>query len=349
MKRWSIKLLSVLMVTMFVVSMSSTPVFAEISPQGNTFFEEWSESVSESDVVSELAGEPLDQQASFEAAVEIIEAIEAERMENAYIAEGPSLESILENDNYEVLTPEQLWDTFLQEKATSSQLASASLEARYEFRTFTNEAFAGEERFAIYDNSTSRVVTGWEEDSNNPGKWWYYTEDGSNGNTDLIEDAADYYNNNTDGLVVINTGSQFTTETAAVVVEYGYLGESTTAARTYLQNEDGAWLNGVSYDFDMQKEFNPAEGSFSVGETIKGIIVFNYYYIESHNVTPEQIVRILRHEMGHVIGLRHTYDTDYGETDPGISALMYPKYNSSYASSTFTTYDLNELGQVYPY
>ena len=160
------------MVTMFVVSMSSTPVFAENSPPGNTFFEEWSESVSESDVVSELAGEPLDQQASFEAAVEIIEAIEAERMENAYIAEGPSLESILENGNYEALTPEQLWDTFLQEKATSSQLASASLAARYEFRTFTNEAFAGEERFAIY-NSADSVVTGWEEDSNNPGKWWY--------------------------------------------------------------------------------------------------------------------------------------------------------------------------------
>lgn len=179
MKRWSIKLLSVLMVTMFVVSMSSTPVFAEISPQGNTFFEEWSESVSESDVVSELAGEPLDQQASFEAAVEIIEAIEAERMENAYIAEGPSLESILENGNYEALTPEQLWDTFLQEKAISSQLASASLAARYEFRTFTNEAFAGEERFAIYDNSTNRVVIGWEEDKDNPGKWWYNKEDGT--------------------------------------------------------------------------------------------------------------------------------------------------------------------------
>lgn len=170
----------------------------------------------------------------------------------------------------------------------------------------------------------------------------------SNGNTDLIEDAADYYNNNTDGLVVINTGSQFTTETAEIVVEFGDVRQDEAVAYTYQQNEDGLWVNGDFYSLEKHMSGYYDVG-FYVGEVIKSIIVFDVDYFETNDVTSTQVKAILRHEIGHVIGLRHTYEKAYGETAPGISALMYPKYNSSYASSTFTTYDLNELGQVYPY
>ena len=582
MKRRLMKLMSLLATATFVLTAFSVPVFAEGTVDGNTAFDEWSGSVLETDLIDEQTQEPIDQQAAFEAAVEMMEEIESARINNTYIAEGPPLDEILESGNYQEHSAEQLWEALVLEEASAMGLQGESIGGSYELKTFTDEAFAGEERFAIY--RVNNVVTGWEEDSGNPGKWWYkengvkvsgwkyisglwyyfdpnttnhymvhgwlldgeayyfmgtpgqpesgamYTggwlndteaggttsspiwyymntdgkmhhgwltyqgnryymgypdapmsgvmynrgwmidsgntyyfgtdgvmktdfvtisgdgyyfgasgilkkgwfmiggdtyhgnryngaldtgtvemseyvtstfwsdykwqndmmnslgtvtingqtstimntrwanthvrDDGkrgptlsmagtngfnnefSNGNTDLIEDAADYYNNNTDGLVAINTGSQFTPENAAVVVGNGPVGTSLTAARTFIQSKDGLWFDGKSYNLEIQQQLTYDE-SFDVGETIKGIIVFNSGHY--NDLTDLQIKTVLRHEIGHVVGLRHTYEPQYSEPDPGISALMHPYYDSPDASLTFTTYDLNELGMIYPY
>ncbi len=170
----------------------------------------------------------------------------------------------------------------------------------------------------------------------------------SGGDTSLIEDTADYYNDNTDGLVVVNTGGNYiTAENAMVVVGYGNLNDPDTAARTFKQNSDGAWVSGEKYVLEMDKIY-PTDTEYYVGENVKSIIVFNKSYKYASSLTYSQIKLILRHELGHAIGLRHTFDVNYGETEPGIIALMHPSYLSSYASLTFTNYDISELNAVYP-
>ena len=170
----------------------------------------------------------------------------------------------------------------------------------------------------------------------------------SSGDTSLIEDTADYYNDNTDGLVVVNTGGNYiTAENAMVVVGYGNLNDPDTAARTFKQNSDGAWVSGEKYVLEMDKIY-PTDTEYYVGENVKSIIVFNKSYKYASSLTYSQIKLILRHELGHAIGLRHTFDVNYGETEPGIIALMHPSYLSSYASLTFTNYGISELNAVYP-
>lgn len=172
----------------------------------------------------------------------------------------------------------------------------------------------------------------------------------SSGDTSLIEDTADYYNDNTDGLVVVNTGGNYiTAENAMVVVAVGVMFnvKDTTIARTYIQNEDGAWLYGETYDLDA-KQVKTNQETFTLGFAKKAVIVFNQYYLRDNNVSKDEIRLVIRHELGHAIGLRHTFDTIYGETDPKITALMHPNYNSQYSSLTFTAYDKGEMNDIYP-
>lgn len=170
----------------------------------------------------------------------------------------------------------------------------------------------------------------------------------SSGDTSLIEDTADYYNDNTDGLVVVNTGGNYiTAENAMVVVAYGYLRSTKFVALTFKQNSEGQWANGLQYTLLTEKDSETIE-SYYLGENVKAIIVFNKNCTDTQNLTLAQKKQVLRHELGHAIGLRHTFNTVYGETEPGITALMYPGYVGAYASLTFTDYDRNELNTIYP-
>lgn len=62
------------------------------------------------------------------------------------------------------------------------------------------------------------------------------------------------------------------------------------------------------------------------------------------------ISNVVRHEMGHVIGLRHPWETsDYDNSTSypsGPAALMYPVTNSNW--TTFQDYDLDEFYKTYP-
>lgn len=173
----------------------------------------------------------------------------------------------------------------------------------------------------------------------------------SSGTNALIENTANYYTNNTDGLVVVNAGSQYTVNNASVVVTVGTIAinPKKLGALTLLQDSDGRWINGVGYNFDAKQTTLDMDNSFSIGEVTRAIIVIDKSYIKSDEVTYDELRRIVRHELGHVIGLRHTFDTTYGETDSGITAVMYPAYKGSFSSLIFTTYDKNEMGKVYPY
>lgn len=69
----------------------------------------------------------------------------------------------------------------------------------------------------------------------------------------------------------------------------------------------------------------------------------------TNNFTEDTYIDVLRHKLGHAVGLRHTYEPSYHEPDPQITALMYPNHNiSAYFSDTFQAYDLQELRKIYP-
>ena len=164
----------------------------------------------------------------------------------------------------------------------------------------------------------------------------------------LIEDTADYYNDNTDGLVVVNTGGNYiTAENAMVVVACGQMLYPEIAAVTFIQNAEGLWVSGLQYVLETDQINELVEGYY-IGENVKAIIVFNKNCTDTQNLTLAQKKQVLRHELGHAIGLRHTFNTDYGETEPGITALMHPNIDSAYSSLTFTDYDMGELNKVYP-
>lgn len=173
----------------------------------------------------------------------------------------------------------------------------------------------------------------------------------SSGTNALIENTANYYTNNTDGLVVVNAGSQYTVNNASVVVTVGTIAinPKKLGALTLLQDSTGRWVDGWSYNFEAKQTISDMSNSFWVGEVTRVVIVVDPHYIKSDQVTYDELQRIIRHEFGHAIGLRHTFNASYGETDTGITALMYPAYKGSFSSLIFTTYDKNEMGKVYPY
>lgn len=113
------------------------------------------------------------------------------------------------------------------------------------------------------------------------------------------------------------------------------------------QGSTGKWVNGLQYTLLTEKDSETIE-SYYLGENVKAIIVFNKNCTDTQNLTLAQKKQVLRHELGHAIGLRHTFNTDYGETEPGITALMHPNIDSAYSSLTFTDYDMGELNKVYP-
>ena len=63
--------------------------------------------------------------------------------------------------------------------------------------------------------------------------------------------------------------------------------------------------------------------------------------------------KVLYHEVGHALGLRHPYEPGYGEIGEAVPsgtycALMWPHYNNARASSSFEFYDIAELSKTYP-
>lgn len=88
--------------------------------------------------------------------------------------------------------------------------------------------------------------------------------------------------------------------------------------------------------------------SYDTGTIVQSYIYFNMDMQDVSTtvgqITSYQVDVVTKHELGHVLGLRHTFED--GEQVSSISALMHPYYNQQ--SSTFQTYDYNELEKTYP-
>ena len=157
----------------------------------------------------------------------------------------------------------------------------------------------------------------------------------------ITQDVVDYYNNYSDGLVTLQKTSIYANATIQlklestdpVLPEWVY-------ARTYSQNAVGDWL------YNLRPGSAGTEGdSFNIGEIVYSEIHFNPNNVNSS--TTEDIQRYLsRHEVGHALGLRHTFEE--GEDEVSTPALMHPHVYNSNRRDTFQNYDYQELHKTFP-
>lgn len=160
-------------------------------------------------------------------------------------------------------------------------------------------------------------------------------------NPGVISNVANYFNNNSAGRVKV-TYSTNDAEINVRVDEYIGFTNNTTVAVTYTRDAQDRWLNGVSAP-------GVYEASSSEIIAVSSIIYFNPSCTSENDFTETDYINTLRHELGHAVGLRHTYEPFYNETDPGDIALMYPDCSDTvHFSATFCDYDYDELRKIYP-
>ena len=117
-----------------------------------------------------------------------------------------------------------------------------------------------------------------------------------------------------------------------------------TEGLTCSYDEDGNWTPIVPHDY-------PAADTFKTGHYTDTVIFMDESKtpaLSNYNFT-----RLLRHEMGHALGLRHPVELGLGEELPDwitsdFKSLMWPYYGESYASTTFEEHDINEMRKTYP-
>lgn len=156
----------------------------------------------------------------------------------------------------------------------------------------------------------------------------------------ITQNLVSYYNLYSEGLVTLQKTVTYSSATIQfklrstdpVLPEWVY-------ARTYSKNASGNWLAGS----------RPSSGSIEDGSFNTGEIVFSEIHFNPENVNAalaEDIQRYLsRHEVGHALGLRHTYE---GEAEVPTIALMHPYVYNSNRRSTFQDYDYVELRKTFP-
>ena len=114
-------------------------------------------------------------------------------------------------------------------------------------------------------------------------------------------------------------------------------------AITYNQNADGQW------DGQFPDDSNIMNANFKYGEIIQSYILINQDALIND---PQKFVyhdKIILHEVGHAMGLKHTFE--YGQTKPepvDENALMYVDIESTYSKPNLQDYDLEELHAKYP-
>ena len=129
-----------------------------------------------------------------------------------------------------------------------------------------------------------------------------------------------------------------TSSSADIIYQMHYMWSYSidAAAITFRQNKDGEW--------DILPETG-WPGEFVNGEIDNVIIAINSSYVSA---TSQNFEYVCLHEMGHAVGLQHTYESGSGDTPVNIPALMDPKADSSYARDYLTSWDKEELLKKYP-
>lgn len=159
----------------------------------------------------------------------------------------------------------------------------------------------------------------------------------------ITQDTANYYNNNSDNTVYLTYSTSSNADIQLQYIDRDIWESNQVFASTFCQNADGEWVDGDSPDSE-------AEPSYTTG-TISNVVIEFYADNVNTNADPNPILGdnwiyyLVRHEVGHAVGLRHTFE---GQAETVTKALMHPWVNSSNACITFQNYDLNELHSTYP-
>lgn len=121
------------------------------------------------------------------------------------------------------------------------------------------------------------------------------------------------------------------------------------AAITLTCNENGGWANGDRPPEEYDKDYFSTHSEYVTSKIDYAVIALR----ESEFVGKSEnyYKNVMRHEMGHVIGLRHPWETSDYNNNPalypsGPACLMYPVSNTNWL--TFQDYDLEELYMTYP-
>ncbi len=166
-----------------------------------------------------------------------------------------------------------------------------------------------------------------------------------------VSSARNYYNANASDWVSLTAGSSTSANIILKWFDYTSLPDyflyyQGVGAITYNRNTQGQWTNGASAPGVTADEYNT------------GTIAQSYIYLNKQmqdqstnigKITDYQVDFVIRHEVGHALGLRHTYEPNWGQTDPGTAALMYPLYDADgLALNTLQSYDKIEFLKTYP-
>lgn len=160
----------------------------------------------------------------------------------------------------------------------------------------------------------------------------------------ITESTVNYYNNNSNNIIRLTS----TTSPSQISLKYETtrdLSDSLTAvAETFVCNENGDWIMGRG----------PSSSSTNLlytGMAVGAVIEFysdkvNTDYATQHGFIDDWLNYLVRHELGHALGLRHTFEGIENETQ--TKALMHPYVDDENARSTFQSYDILELNKTYP-
>lgn len=160
-----------------------------------------------------------------------------------------------------------------------------------------------------------------------------------------VTSAVNYFSSAASQWFTLASTSQ---STANIILEWCplddyYYWNPNIGASTFCMNSSGEWTNG-----QMSPQNQEVDAYYT------GTIIQSYIYVNSKIQTGAaafdgiDLNYLIRHEICHAMGLRHIFESDYGETDPGYEALMYPFYTSDLAVPTFRDYDILELRKTYP-
>ena len=163
-----------------------------------------------------------------------------------------------------------------------------------------------------------------------------------------------YYNSlqDADGTgKLVNMGTTSIISSADVIVSVlpasEWMYRSSAIGVTYQGNDGGQWTYGRIPPGGYADYF-PTDGMGNLvsGKVSYSVIILQEEYITQTSFTNAQADNLLRHEMGHVIGLRHPWEV--GEEPEGSppECLMYPYNSAEY--TTFYDYDYQEFYKTYP-
>ena len=160
----------------------------------------------------------------------------------------------------------------------------------------------------------------------------------------IVTSAVDFYTvSDTENRVNLTQATNLAT--ADIVITLGDL--------SIYQDGWGNYPTGRTYSYNHSNEWVPMmpDGYSGAGEFTTGSISGSLIVMDSKktlNIRDTYLFRVVCHEIGHVLGLRHPFEEGEAEPSGNFKALMWPYYEQSRASDNLEAYDIAELLKTYP-